>query len=1023
MVKILQFNNSNKKYNFDDVSKETCILICNTIKIGKDKVKNPLTNNRINYNSPIVKQLLQLCYTKYNMKKRVKDIVDIDVLFDKKTLIKLKSGGGFGSFVSSVATKCNEYMFGMSYNKIYEKVELLGATSIETEQFTQLLTEHLQCFKINNIELFINFVKSCNNIKSKSNITFDELILHIDCIVKLFSLFDMKSIENIVFYDDSFITAYNEFISEYNNMKVTRYKDLLEPHNGIIQSNSEKFQDMLLIQLKTLNNKLKVYNQHVFQYLINTIYYEIFIKIYLCKDYHNKSIKELQYLVFSTNKYLPKYFSYIGTIDNKLNYIIAFLNHFSKSISSNIVIENLVYIPSIYETFSDDITKEIRRNIIKNKSLLIESYGENENLLSILYDNKKTRSIYDPYIYINNFKGTYYTSVIDKYVLLYKKHHFQYFNMTIDKISVIEKNYKNFLKHPFSTNVNKTLSLLSRGYSFVLDITVKDRINKIFTSIINSSHKESIEQILYVFHGTNSLLSNGLQDELVLTSLLSTSLNINTAIDFGYYIYVFRLKSNTIPYINFNDTFSEILHEIVFLPGSKITILNTFKILNLYEVILCDIENPLDSMYYEKLLTQIHTIENLLKYEYKENLAKVSLKTFDINIDTDEKRKNQNAIDVSYKYKTSDFTCYNLFIEAYGENALRFSFCNLKYTIHQMIINYIYWKINSDNVVKYNLMNCKNGEILICYNNKNSVTNKYSDKYNFNLLIADLLCGANLIDRYSNNSDYICKDNIFMRSKFKATGLYDGNGIQTISKEHYDNNKRIINLFNTYIKDFCSSDKLYKNIKPEEFEEIKSKITQDVEKLNFDLTEIIQDIKNLRDEFKINDIESIELKDLIYTINKYFKLRKTFIIKNIGKIIDLIKNKLQSNGGESMHRVKKDVRYKPYTRYIPQKTTTIPKAIKSINNNVKYTLDGYEIAEKGYSSTTTMSVKAFNTIQKRYNDKTTMQISPSKSTSSSMKVSTPISSSSSNSSGSSNPSSYSKSSMSLSPISSDPMDS
>ena len=39
MVKILQFNNSNKKYNFDNVPKESCILICKTIKTGKDKVK------------------------------------------------------------------------------------------------------------------------------------------------------------------------------------------------------------------------------------------------------------------------------------------------------------------------------------------------------------------------------------------------------------------------------------------------------------------------------------------------------------------------------------------------------------------------------------------------------------------------------------------------------------------------------------------------------------------------------------------------------------------------------------------------------------------------------------------------------------------------------------------------------------------------------------------------------------------------------------------------------------------------
>mgnify|MGYP006124214057 CR=1 FL=1 len=80
MVKILEFNNSNKKYNFDNISKETCKSICQTIKIGKDKIKNPLTNNIINYNSDITKQILQVCYKKYKMKE-VKDIVDIEKLF------------------------------------------------------------------------------------------------------------------------------------------------------------------------------------------------------------------------------------------------------------------------------------------------------------------------------------------------------------------------------------------------------------------------------------------------------------------------------------------------------------------------------------------------------------------------------------------------------------------------------------------------------------------------------------------------------------------------------------------------------------------------------------------------------------------------------------------------------------------------------------------------------------------------------------------------------------------------------
>ena len=51
---------------------------------------------------------------------------------------------------------------------------------------------------------------------------------------------------------------------------------------------------------------------------------------------------------------------------------------------------------------------------------------------------------------------------------------------------------------------------------------------------------------------TTALLLDS-KNKLVLTSLLSTTLNINTAINFGRYIYVFRIYSNKIHYINLND--------------------------------------------------------------------------------------------------------------------------------------------------------------------------------------------------------------------------------------------------------------------------------------------------------------------------------------------------------------------------------------------------------------------------------------------------------------------------------------
>ena len=1257
MVKILQFNNSNKKYNFDNVPKESCILICKTIKTGKDKVKNPLTNNTINYNSPIVKQLLQLCYTKYNMKKRVKDIVDIDVLFDTK--LKTIKGAGLSAIVSNVVSKCKEYISGVSYDEIYNKVKILDTTqndikepkfifidggiktyyknntdvasyindlqssyveptidkpqekhfillvgkpgagksyfiknklqdniglsednfinlnpddlryyntdfvneisgklfnsknkgkdytingkitltlypdtdgnisanmkaTVNTLQFirdsmqqivlpnflesnkniiydsacndttfcgnllqnakkknykliivcvdaqndialarvkarqekdgryadqflesiiTKFNIEEKQTYIINNsgihpknikiiniinnlstiqkyelthtfieilqqqiqydlkskiknhIELFISFVKSCNNIKSKTSITFDELIIHIDCIVNLFSLLDSKTIENVVFYNDSFILAYNKFISEYEDIKKkyendTQNTQLLKPHNGSINSVSEKFQETLL---ETINEKMESYKKKIkadstitAQFNVDTIYYDIFTKIYLCKDFYKKTTDDLEYLIFSTNKYLPKYFSYACSGDYNFKYIIAFLNHFSKDIRSDIVIEQPLTIPLNNldkKSISDKIAK-LNDNVKNTRLALFNNYKlKDDTLLSLLFDNFVFTKYNNQHcVYINKFTGTYYTNILDKYILLYELPDIQIFNLEPGEIKTIEVNYKNFMKAPFSTNVNKALSLLSREYSFILDEAVKERLIEIFKPLVNISASPSNfnvnanNKILYVFHGTTSKLLLDSKNKLVLTSLLSTTLNINTAINFGRYIYVFRIYSNKIHYINLNDT----LQQILLLPGTTINVLNTGITREFYNIFLCDIENhPMYKDYYKNLLKQItnNNPEQLSKFSYKltrdDALTSLTslkalkalttlttLTTFNIINDPNNNRESTLKIDGV----VDNFIGFNLIEEATQENLLRFSFTNLKYTFHQMIINYIYNQMNKECVIKYNLVNCFTGELLIGfkYSAKLSFTNLY--QYNFNLLITDLLCGANIIDIKYYYKAYIFTAEQYIRYMFKGTGIFDGNGIQTIYEKDVVNN---ITAVNNYIKDsiyeYCNSDQLYSNVNPGDFEEIKQIIIANFNKLDFDLEKIIADINSLIGEFQIssNSIEYIELTNLLNTIKIYFNLRKTYIQNNHQTIIELIRIKIQKTGGVSMRSNK---RYTPYPREKPTKSL---KERKSTNNIVKY-IDGYEIAPNGYSSTTTMSVDAFKAIQKRF---------------------------------------------------------
>ena len=628
-------------------------------------------------------------------------------------------------FFSDIVSQCKESISGVPYDKIYNKVKILDTNSSDFETISQ---NQIQCTtKIkNHIELFISFVKSCNNIKSKTSITFDELIIHIDCIVNLFSLLDSETIENVVFYDDSFILAYNKFISEYEDIKKkyendTQNTQLLKPHNGSINSVSEKFQETLL---KTINEKMESYKKKIkadstitAQFNVDTIYYDIFTKIYLCKDFYKKTTDDLEYLIFSTNKYLPKYFSYACSGNYNFKYIIAFLNHFSKDIQSDIVIEQPLTIPLNNldkKSISDvNVIAKLNENVENTRLALLEKYNlKDDTLLSLLFDNFVFTKYNNQHcVYINKFTGTYYTNILDKYILLYKLPDIQIFNLEPVEIKIIEDNYKNFMEAPFSTNVNKALSLLSREYSFILDEAVKKRLIKIFKLLVNISANPSNfnvpanNKILYVFHGTTSKLLLDSKNKLVLTSLLSTTLNINTAINFGRYIYVFRIYSNKIHYINLNDT----LQQILLLPGTTINVLNTGITREFYNIFLCDIENhPMYKDYYKNLLEKItnNNPEQLSKFSYKltrDDALKAlkalnplttltalkalttltTLTTFNIINDPNNNRESTLKIDGV----VDNFIGFNLIEEATQENLLRFSFTNLKYTFHQMIIN------------------------------------------------------------------------------------------------------------------------------------------------------------------------------------------------------------------------------------------------------------------------------------------------------------------------------------------------
>jgi hypothetical protein len=196
MVKILEFKNSNKKYNFEELSKETCKHICKTIKDGKgDKIKNPLTNNKINYNSHITKQILQICYKKYKLKE-VKDIVDINVLFGSLNIAPKEIKGGLINYYDNSFIKCKALYDNYTYDKL--KFLLINLELISPEFANN----------IEYINYFATYVNSCKYIELNSIIHIDKLVEHFEIILNLLVINNVN--DKIVCYDNNFMLLKNE---------------------------------------------------------------------------------------------------------------------------------------------------------------------------------------------------------------------------------------------------------------------------------------------------------------------------------------------------------------------------------------------------------------------------------------------------------------------------------------------------------------------------------------------------------------------------------------------------------------------------------------------------------------------------------------------------------------------------------------------------------------------------------------------------------------------------------------------
>ena len=979
MVKILEFNNSNKKYNFEDISKATCKSICQTIKIGKDKIKNPLTNNTINYNSDITKQILQVCYKKYKMKE-VKDIVDIEKLFESLNITELnkpkklsKKGGGIEhkrllEYSPSSATRNGKRLKSNNYNDIYNAFKkvydnyTIDALKILLIELDLINTE-------DSMNIFINFINTCHEIKDKSIISINTLIIHIENILKIFALNDSDNI--IVSYDDNFLLDIN-FLIDNNIIKNT----ILSGNN----LNNELLVIMLNYKhiLNILTPDFNIY-KHRNEILFNSIFNRIYI---FKKEVDNTFIFQLdniisnkadiKNLILKYNKTIPKYFSYLqtDTNNNKLNYLIAFLNCFSQGFKNNINIEEEI------------TTNEV--NIIKEFYTDIDDIEETRTLTAIINNNfiavKRKKNIN---ILTNNFKGTLFLSVLNKYDFLYTNYNIQVFDTTPipirQQFKIIEKNYKNNGEAPYSTALNIELYNLIIDPRFILTPVIKDRLLEVF-KYLNFTKKPEPIPTLYVFHGTGQELSSD-----IVCAFLSTSLNINIAIKYALvgsksnpYVYIFRIKQN-MDFINFSDN----LYQILLLPGTKIKINRILPdkdlIRNGITYIICDIEMPIPT-YCNELFEKIKTnVEKTLILKFNSK----SLNHFNIisyGIEDYEKKKSMRADNI-YTTDDNSYIFLNLLYEC---NNISNIFYNLKYTLHQLIINKIYDFFQPDSIIKYDIINFNNSDILIGWEHPATLhtdVNNRNYKYNFNLLIVDLLCGANLFD---NKQFMMNSTNKLIRVWFKMSGLFDGTATQRIFIEDLNNITEVDSKIEAEFIDKLTYKKLYRYITPNIKTEIASIISNNINKLRKFKEEnkldiILEDIHNLIVnilEIPTSSGEYKELEELLQTIKTFFTFKINYMLKdNSINITELLETEIDKiaiqSGGKSFSKIsminsKKSTLKSTTTLNIFKKSSISFRNLYQNTNTTKYDKDGYEIAPFGYSSVKTISFEVFNSIYKKY---------------------------------------------------------
>ena len=340
-----------------------------------------------------------------------------------------------------------------------------------------------------DIKLFKDFIKSCKLIENKQTIPYENIVEnHFNCIINLLS--KIKSSNYIVCYD-------NKFVEDLKLLATKNINCVIDKNKFTIVSNTRFF---------NIYNYTDIYKHYENPYinpkviLINSVFSRILLlncngkKCLICPF---KTSLKLDIKTY--NKRIPTKFAHNfkdnHTVNNKLNYITAFLNCFSQQIANNIVVEDkdsidqFVKIAGYFPNLTDREYEDLTTVLLNNSYLNI--YAKNTSILT------------------TNFDGTVCHSTLDKMTYLYDVlKYYQPYNIPLDVMYNIEGNYKNKGIQPFSRELNIELSNLFKDPKTELTQLVKSRLMEMFKFNNDINMGINYDKGLFVFHGTAGKLNS-----------------------------------------------------------------------------------------------------------------------------------------------------------------------------------------------------------------------------------------------------------------------------------------------------------------------------------------------------------------------------------------------------------------------------------------------------------------------------------------------------------------------------------